>query len=143
MEIVIGSDHAGFGIKESVKAHLVERSYQVVDLGLPDETSVDYPEIAKAVAERVAKDKVTGVLTCGTGIGMSIAANRINGVRAALCNNKEAARLSRAHNDANILVLPGRTMSAAEANELVDTFLSTPFEGGRHGRRVDSIDNGK
>lgn len=145
MKIVIGSDHAGFRLKENIKAHLEAQAFEIEDLGVPEETSVDYPEIAHAVAARVAaaidtETKVRGILACGTGIGMSIAANRTIGVRAALCHSKETARLARAHNDANILVLPGRTLSTEDARELVDIFLETPFDGGRHERRVSSID---
>lgn len=142
-EIIIGSDHAGFPLKERIKAHLVEKGIPVIDLGEEDDRSVDYPKIARAVAEKVAASKSRGILLCGSGIGMSIAANRTVGIRAALCSDRELARLARAHNDANILVLAGRTLNEGEANEMVDIFLSTPFDGGRHERRVDSIDNHK
>jgi len=142
-EIIIGSDHAGFPLKERIKSHLADMGVSVVDLGEEDDRSVDYPKIARAVAEKVAASKSQGILLCGSGIGMSIAANRTVGVRAALCSDKETTRLARAHNDANILVLPGRTLSEADAKEMIDIFISTRFDGGRHERRVDSIDNHK
>lgn len=140
--LIIGSDHAGFALKESIKAHLAATGSVVEDVGAPDDRPVDYPGVARAVANRVASSggATLGMLVCGSGIGMSIAANRVAGVRAALCFNREFARLSRAHNDANVLVLPGRFMTEEEAAASVDAFLATSFEGGRHDRRVKMID---
>ncbi len=140
--IVIGSDHAGFRLKEALKQHLQGRGLAVEDLGAPSEASVDYPPIGRAVAMRASADPaVRGVLICGSGIGMSIAANRIPGARAALCHRTEFAQLSREHNDANVLVLPGRFVTEDEARTLVDVFLNTPFAGGRHERRVRDLDH--
>ncbi len=130
-------------MKESLRAHLSALGTEIIDLGARDENPVDYPGVARAVAERIAasgESGEVGLLVCGSGIGMSIAANRVPGARAALCFNREFARLSRAHNNANILVLPGRFVSEEEAVACVDAFLSTPFEGGRHDKRVRMID---
>lgn len=140
--IVIGSDHAGFRLKEALKQHLRGRGHAVEDLGAPSEASIDYPPIGRAVALRASADPaVRGVLVCGSGIGMSIAANRIPGARAALCHCAEFAQLSREHNDANVLVLPGRFVSDDEAGTIVEIFLDTAFAGGRHERRVRDLDN--
>lgn len=144
VRIVIGSDHAGFRLKETLKEHLRGRGLEVEDLGAPSEESVDYPPIGRAVAARVAEDAARrGILICGTGIGMSIAANRVPGARAALCHRVEFARLTREHNDANILVLPGRFLEEDEARAILDAFLETPFAGGRHERRVRDLDAGR
>jgi len=140
MRIRIGSDHAGFALKESVKAHLVEGGYEVADEGPPTEESVDYPVYAGKVARAVAAGEADfGILLCGTGLGMEIAANKVRGVRAVQVSDPEFAKMARAHNDANVLTLAGRYTDEATAARIVDTFLTTPFEGGRHERRVDQI----
>jgi ribose 5-phosphate isomerase B len=143
MDIVIGSDHAGFDMKEECKSFLeASKEYTVTDMGVYNRDSSDYPKIAQKVAGAVAAGKYQrGILICGSGIGMSIAANRFRGVRAALCHNIYLARMSRLHNDANILVLGGRVIGGALAMEMVDIFLKTEFEGGRHEARLDMIDN--
>jgi ribose 5-phosphate isomerase B len=140
MKIAIGSDHGGFKLKEEVKKHLRKRSILFKDLGTFSEESVDYPDIAKKVAKAVASKKYRfGILVCGTGLGMAMAANRAAGIRAAVCHNVYTAKMSRAHNDANILSLGGRVLKRAMAIKIVDVFLKTPFEGGRHLRRVRKI----
>ena len=140
MTVVVGSDHAGFELKELVAEHLRGRGLELTDLGTHSTASVDYPHYARAVGEAVAgKAGVTGVLVCGTGMGMAIAANKIAGVRAALCANELVARLSRAHNDANVLCLGGRVVGPALAFAIVDAFFDTAFEGGRHEKRVRMI----
>jgi ribose 5-phosphate isomerase B len=141
MKIVIGSDHAGFAMKERIKKFLEEKGIVVEDAGTGDEQSVDYTDYAKKVARQVSDGtSERGVLICGTGIGMSIAANRFKGVRAALANDLFSAIMSRRHNDANILVLGGRLIGDALAIQLVETWLDTPFEGGRHQRRLEKMD---
>jgi ribose 5-phosphate isomerase B len=141
MRVLLGSDHAGFDQKESIKAHLVDRGYDVIDAGAyDDENSVDYPDFAKAVGMAVASGEADrGVLVCGTGIGMSIAANKVHGVRAANVTSVEFAHLARAHNDANVVTVSGRFVPADENARIIDEFLSTEFEGGRHERRVEKI----
>lgn len=141
MKIVIGADHRGFKLKELIKRHLRERGYGVDDVGTDGEASVDYTDFAIAAAEQVGKNQADrAVLICGSGAGMSIAANKVDGVRAALAVSADAARLSRAHNDANVLAL-GAWQDEDDAHVLaiVDAFLDTKFEGGRHARRVDKI----
>lgn len=141
MKIVIGADHRGFKLKELIKRHLRERGFGVADVGTDGETSVDYTDFAIAAAEQVGNHEADrGVLVCGSGAGMSIAANKVDGVRAALAVSADAARLSRAHNDANVLAL-GAWQEGDDANVLaiVDAFLDTEFEGGRHARRVEKI----
>lgn len=140
MRIRIGSDHAGFPLKEAVKAHLVARGHDVFDEGPPTEDSVDYPVYAGKVAHAVATGEADfGVLVCGTGLGMAIAANKVHGVRAVQVSDPEFARMARAHNDANVLTLAGRYTDEVTAARIVDVFLATPFEGGRHERRVEQI----
>jgi ribose 5-phosphate isomerase B len=140
MRIRIGSDHAGFALKEAVKAHLVAQDHDVFDEGPPTQESVDYPVYAGKVARSVAAGEADfGVLVCGTGLGMAIAANKVHGVRAVQVSDPEFAKMARAHNDANVLTLAGRYTDAATAGLIVDAFLSTPFEGGRHERRVEQI----
>jgi ribose 5-phosphate isomerase B len=139
--IIIGSDHAGFELKEKIRLHLVSRGYTVEDAGPFDDTSVNYVTYACEVATAVSRGRVSkGILLCGSGIGMSMAANRFKGVRAALCSDLLSARLSRQHNDANILALGGRLIGDVLAMELVKTFLETEFEGGRHLERIQSMD---
>jgi ribose 5-phosphate isomerase B len=141
--IVVASDHAGFPLKEKVKAHLEQRGFAVLDLGTHSLESVDYPVFGHRLAEEVASGRVRrGVAVCGTGIGVSIAVNRHRGVRAAVAWNETTARLSRQHNDANVLALGSRTLDHDEALRILDVWLDTPFEGGRHARRVDEIDTG-
>jgi len=142
MNIIIGSDHAGFDLKEEIKRFLSERGdYIIKDMGAFSHEPVDYPIIAHKVAKNIAERKFNrGILLCGSGIGMSMVANRYRNVRAALCHNLYTVRLSRRHNDANILVLGGRVIVMGLALDMVDLFLSTDFEGGRHQRRLEEID---
>jgi ribose 5-phosphate isomerase B len=139
-QIAIGTDHAGFEFKEGLRAFLKEQGYDVLDLGTHDKESVDYPDYAERVCKAVVEGQAkTGILVCGSGIGMSIAANKIHGIRAALCHDLYTARMSRAHNDANVLVLPSRMIALEIAKEMTQLYLNTPFEGGRHAARVDKI----
>jgi ribose 5-phosphate isomerase B len=139
--IPIGADHAGFALKERLKQELRSLGYEPLDLGTNSADSTDYPDYAHPVAEQVERGEVRrGVLLCGTGLGMAYAANRHHGVRAAVAWTPEVARLARAHNDANILVLPARFVSEQEGLEILRAWLSEPFEGGRHQRRVDKIE---
>ena len=138
--IAIASDHAGFEVKEAIKKQLRDAGYEVADLGTDDLASVDYPDFADAVAAALADGTaVRGVLICGTGIGISIAANRHRHVRAARCCDVTDARLAREHNDANVLVLGSRTAGSETAADCVRMFLETAFEGGRHQRRIDKM----
>ena len=139
-KVIIGSDHAGFKLKERIKKEL-DKKFQFDDMGTKDETPVDYPVYAEKVAKKVVKNpKFLGVLTCGSGIGMSIAANKVKGVRAALCYTKKAAELAREHNNANILVIPGREEPMDNPIEIVKTFLNTKFSSdARHKRRIKEI----
>ncbi|MDU2063814.1 MAG: ribose 5-phosphate isomerase B [Sporomusaceae bacterium] len=140
MKIAIGSDHGGLRLKEELKARLEERQIEFHDFGAYTEESVDYPDYAKAVAEAVvAGDYERGILICGTGIGISIAANKVKGIRAALCCDVFSAKMSREHNDANILALGERVTGPGLACMILDTWLDTPFAGGRHERRVGKI----
>jgi ribose 5-phosphate isomerase B len=140
MRIAIASDHAGFDLKSLVIREL-KTEYQIDDLGCNDsQTSVDYPDFATKVAERISKkDADFGILICGSGVGISIAANRFKEVRAALCHNQKTAKLSRQHNDANVLCLGARIIKEASALKMVKTFLKTKFEGGRHTKRVEKL----
>jgi len=141
MKIALGSDHAGYELKEALKSYLSEKPIAISDMGTHSTDAVDYPDFGRAVALMVAAGEVDrGILLCGSGIGMSIVANRVPGVRAALCTNEETARLSRLHNDANVLVLPGRSTDVTEAQRILDVWLATDFEGGRHQRRLRKID---
>ena len=140
MKIALGSDHAGFELKEDLRAFLAEMKIEALDLGTYSEDSVDYPDVAVKVAEKVARGEVErGLLICGTGIGMSIVANRFPGVRAALCHDLCTARVSREHNNANILAMGGRVTGKGLAREMLKVFLETEFQGGRHERRVNKI----
>jgi len=142
MKIAIGSDHAGFGLKEDVLAILKETSFEVVDCGTNNTVSVDYPDFGEKVSRMVsAGDVDRGILICGTGIGMSMVANKFPKVRAALCNDLFSAKMSRLHNDANVLVLGGRIIGKDLAAEIVRTWLDTAFEGDRHMRRLQKIKN--
>ncbi|MFO0360041.1 MAG: ribose 5-phosphate isomerase B [Flavobacteriales bacterium] len=140
MIIHIGADHAGFALKEQVKARLQQQGHEVKDNGTFSEESTDYPDYAHKTAEAVASGHELGVLICGSANGVCMTANKHSGVRAALCWNKEVASLARAHNNANIICLPARFVTEAEAFEMVDVFFTTEFEGGRHERRVSKID---
>ena len=140
MRITIGADHAGFELKEAVKAHLAAAGHAVNDVGVYSTDCVDYPLIAAVVAREVASGAAEmGVMTCGTGLGMAIAANKVRGIRAVQVNDTEFAEIARKHNDANVVSLAGRFVDEAAAFAILDTFLSTAFEGGRHQRRVDQI----
>lgn len=140
MKLAIGCDHAGFELKELLKKFLNSKGIEIEDKGTYSQDSVDYPDFAHAVANAVEKKEVNfGILICGSGNGISMAANKHAGIRAALCWSKEIASLARQHNDANILSLPARFISAEEAKEITDTFLSVAFEGGRHANRVNKI----
>ncbi len=143
MEIIIGSDHAGFELKERCKAHLEgQDGFRVKDVGVFNTDSFDYPNIAHQLSGAVSAGEYSrGILICGSGIGMSIVANRYKGVRAALCHNLYLARMSRMHNDANILVMGERVIGWGLALEMVDVFLDTAFEGGRHQTRLDLIED--
>ena len=142
MKIAIGSDHGGFDYKESIIEMLVELGHDVEDNGAYSKDSVDYPEIAHIVGQKVASGEADrGILICGSGIGVSIAANKVKGVRAALCENLYTARLSREHNDSNVLCLGQRVIGDQVALEIVQKWLKTDFAGGRHQRRVDMIED--
>jgi ribose 5-phosphate isomerase B len=138
--VAIGSDHAGFDLKQVLAAYLPELGYEVLDLGTNGTASVDYPDYGSAVAAAVAEGRARfGVVVCGTGIGISIAANRNREVRAAVCHDHVTAEMSRRHNDANILALGARIIGVEVAKECVRTFLTAPFEGGRHAGRVAKL----
>ena len=141
LKIAVASDHCCFALKEKVKEHLVQRGFEVDDLGTHSEESVDYPAYGKACGEAVTSGKADlGVVVCGTGIGISIAANKVKGVRCGLCTSVEMAHLTKQHNNANILALGGRTTEPELALKILDEWLDTEFEGGRHQRRVDMLD---
>lgn len=141
MKIALASDHGGFTLKEAVKKHLEDRGYETVDLGTHSEESVDYPIFGKACGEAVAGGQADlGVVCCGTGIGISIAANKVPGVRCAVATTPFMAEMTKRHNNANVLALGGRVLEEAVALKLVDIWLDTEFEGGRHQRRVDMLD---
>jgi ribose 5-phosphate isomerase B len=140
MKVAIASDHAGLELKAEIHRLLKERQIEPLDLGTDNADSVDYPDYGTLVAQAVSSGRVQrGILICGTGIGMSIVANKFSGARAALCHDIQTARTSRQHNDANILVLGGRVLEDKTALEMVGVWLETPFEGGRHARRVPKI----
>lgn len=140
MKIAIGSDHGGYLLKEEIAKHLKEKNIDFVDFGCFTTEAVDYPDIGQAVGEAVARGEFDrGILCCGTGIGISISANKIPGIRAALCGDCFSAKASREHNDANVLALGERVIGVGLAKMIVDIWLSTEFQGGRHGRRVGKI----
>ena len=140
IKIAIGSDHAGFELKQIIVEHLSSRNVDFVDFGTYSLDSVDYPAFAKRVADEVSnKDLVMGILVCGSGQGMAMTANRYKDVRAAICHNSDVAKVTREHNDANILCLGSRFIEEAEALKCVDVFLSTDFEGERHLKRINKI----
>ena len=139
-KICIASDHAGFKLKESIKDFLINKNISIIDLGPMNEDSVDYPDYAKKVSNRVKlKRSDVGILVCGSGTGMAISANKIKGIRAAVCYNLRSTRLSRQHNDANIIAIGSRLTNKNIALKLISAFLKTRFEGGRHLRRVKKI----
>lgn len=141
MQIGIASDHGGFDLKEEIRAYLLSLGHEPLDFGTFNENSVDYPDYGIVVAEKISKGELEkGILICGTGIGMSILANKFRGIRAALANDLFSARFSREHTDANILVIGGRIVGKELAREIVRTWLETPFAGGRHQRRLEKID---
>ncbi len=140
MKIAIGCDHGGLDLKKEIVAHLQQSGVEVADFGIHEYQSVNYPDIALPVAKAVAAGECErGILVCGTGIGMSLAANKVKGIRAAVCSDHYSVKYTRLHNDANILCLGGRVVGPGVATEMVDLFLNTPFEGGRHALRVQMI----
>lgn len=142
MKVALGCDHGGYELKIIVKEHLEKQGYEVLDLGCDSKESVDYPIYGKAVGEAVVEKKADcGIVICGTGIGISIAANKVKGVRAGLCMNTTMAKLTREHNNANVLAFGARIIGDVLALEIVDTFLNTEFQGGRHLRRVSMIED--
>jgi len=143
MKIVIGSDHAGYLLKETIKKHLEQYFPEIIchDLGVFNETSVDYPDIAVPLSKSVASGEYQrGIIVCGTGIGVAIAANKTRGIRAAPCQETFTTRMARQHNDINVLTLGARSVGEGLALDIVSTFLSTSYEGGRHQRRLDKIE---
>lgn len=143
MRVALGSDHAGYEQKQQIREHLEAGGHEVIDVGTTSaDESVDYPDFAVDVARSVAGgDADYGVLVCGTGVGMAMAANKVDGIRAANVTDPEFAKLARAHNNANVVTVSGRFVPLETNEQIVDAFLSTPFEGGRHASRVDKIDN--
>ncbi len=139
MIIAIGSDHAGFLLKQEIIEELQGQNHQLIDCGANSSQSVDYPDIAEKVAHKVLEDNILGILICGTGIGISIAANKIRGIRAALCHDPYSAALAREHNDANIIAIGSRVSGNGIALEMIKTFINTKFQGGRHQLRVEKI----
>ncbi|MBN4078269.1 ribose 5-phosphate isomerase B [Nitrospina gracilis] len=139
-KIAIASDHGGFDLKESVIAHLLNDGWEIDDLGPSNEDSVDYPDYGVKLADAIINKKVErGIVICGTGVGMSIVVNRFPGIRGTLCSDVYTAKMCREHNDSNILIMGGRVIGKGLASEIVDTWLRTAFEGGRHQRRLDKI----
>ena len=142
MKIAIASDHAGYELKEYIKALLQDKGHEIHDFGTDDsDTSVDYPDHGRPAALSVAQGQNRrAVLVCGTGLGMSMTANRIPGIRGALCHNEYTAEMARKHNDANVLIMGGRILDQDQARKILDVWLETDFEGGRHQRRIELID---
>lgn len=140
MKLLIGSDHGGYHLKEHIKKYLSEKGYEMVDVGTDSEDSCDYPDFAQKLCNGIIQGTAEkGILICGTGIGISIAANKCAGIRAALCNEVYGAKMSRQHNDANVLCMGARVIGVGTAEMIADTWLNTDFEGGRHERRVAKI----
>ena len=141
MTIAIGADHAGFYVKEKIREYLDSKGYIILDKGAYSADSVDYPEFGHSVGDSVRSGESTkGIVVCGSGIGISMAANKVEGIRAALCTSAEHAQMSRLHNDANVLAIGARMTDYDVITDIVDTWLSTEFEGGRHLRRVNKIE---
>ena len=141
MIISMGADHAGFSVKEKIREHLESKGYSILDKGAYSEDSVDYPEFGHAVGNSVQSgESEKGIIVCGSGIGISMAANKVEGIRAALCTSAEHAQMSRLHNDANVLAIGARMTDYDVITDIVDTWLSTKFSGGRHSRRVNKIE---
>ena len=141
MKIALGSDHRGFALKQQLQQWLQHRGHEVIDEGTGGDQSVDYTDYAEQVCCRVVEGKVErGILICGTGIGMSITANKFPGIRAATCDSERTAEICRRHNDVNVLCLSGDTLELPQAQRIVDVWIETSFEGGRHQRRIDKID---
>ena len=140
MKIAVGCDHGGLEHKNAIAEHLKERGFEVTDYGIYEQKSVDYPEIAQKLCDGIVNgDNELGILVCGTGIGMSMAANKVKGIRAAACSEHFSAKYTRLHNNSNVLCLGGRVIGVGTAIELADLFVDTQFEGGRHQRRIDMI----
>ena len=140
MKIALGADHGGIDLKKEIKHHLEQQGYEVTDFGTYTRESCDYPDISEVVATEVSQGNYPfGILICGTGIGIGIAANKVNGIRAALCHDTFSAHATREHNNANILTMGERVIGVSLALDIVDIFLKTPFEGGRHQTRIDKI----
>jgi ribose 5-phosphate isomerase B len=140
MRIAIGADHGGYELKQQIAEFLIAQGYEINDLGTHSLESVDYPDFAELVARAVARDEAErGVVICGTGIGVSMSANKVRGIRAALCTDCYMARMAREHNDAQVLCLGARVLGVGSALEIVQVFLSNEFQGGRHARRVGKI----
>ncbi|WP_423363668.1 ribose 5-phosphate isomerase B [Mycoplasma sp. P36-A1] len=140
-KLVIGSDHGGFEYKEVLKQYLLEHGYEVMDVGTHTSESVDYPDIAKAAADVVLLEGIPGILICGTGIGISIAANKVKGIRAALCHDTFSAKMSRRHNNANMIAFGQRVIGQGLMIEIINAWLNETFEGDRHERRVNKMMN--
>ncbi|WP_368293397.1 ribose 5-phosphate isomerase B [Dehalobacter sp. TBBPA1] len=140
MKIALGADHAGYQLKECIKEFLAEKGHEILDCGTDSDISVDYPEYGFNVGKAVIENKAdSGIVVCGTGIGISIAANKVKGIRAALCTDSYMAKMARQHNNANILALGARVIGQGVALDIVETFLTTSFSGWKHARRVDMI----
>ena len=140
MKIVVGSDHGGFELKEVLKKYLIDKGFDVTDVGTYDTNSVDYPDIAEAACKKVTSGECSwGVLVCGTGIGISIAANKISGIRCALVSNEYSAEMTKRHNNANMLAFGGRVTGPDLAKNILDAYIGAEFEGGRHQNRIDKI----
>ncbi|MDR3258554.1 MAG: ribose 5-phosphate isomerase B [Fusobacteriaceae bacterium] len=141
MKIILGADHGGYSLKNAIKDHLIRNGYEIIDKGTNSSEPVDYPEYGHDVANAIVSHEGDfGIIVCGTGIGISIAANKIKGIRAALCINTTMSKLSREHNDANILALGARIIGESLAFDIVDTFLTSEFQNGRHKIRIDKIE---
>ncbi len=137
--VVMGSDHAGVALKQELRQMLEADGYEVTDIGTYTAESMDYPDLAEPLAQVVLTREIPGIIICGTGIGVSIAANKMHGIRAALCHDEMTARLCREHNNANVLAMGARVLTPDQAKSITRLFLTTPFAGGRHARRVDKL----
>lgn len=141
LKIAVGADHGGYELKEKIKPYIQELGYEFQDFGTHDTNSIDYPLIAKEVARKVAeKEFDRGIIVCGSGLGVAIAANKVKGIRAVTCSDTYCAKMSRLHNDANVLTMGGRVINSELACEIVKIWLETEFEGGRHQKRVDMLE---